>query len=69
MFFTIRATREALYANNEISERGRKQSCLKLQQNKKLGVNLTKEAKDLYAENYKKTDEGNSKKWKDILCS
>ena len=37
-----------------------------------LGINLTKEVKDLYAENYKsltKETEDDSKKWKDILCS
>ena len=44
-----------LYANNEISERDcknkTKQSLLKLHQRKKkhLGINLTKEVKDLYA--------------------
>ena len=37
-----------------------------------LGINLTKEVKDLYAENYKtmiKEIENDSKKWKDIPCS
>ena len=36
------------------------------------GINLTKEAKDLYTENYKtlmKDTEEDSNKWKDILCS
>ena len=36
------------------------------------GINLTKEAKDLYSENYKtlmKDTEEDSNKWKDILCS
>ena len=55
----------------------RQQSLLKLhqnktKQNKNLGINLTKEVKDLYAENYKtliKETEGDSKKWKDIPCS
>ena len=45
-----------LYANNEIPEtKSKKQSLLKLYQNniKYLGINLTKEVKDLYAENYK----------------
>ena len=39
---------------------------------KNLGINLTKEVKDLYTENYKtliKETEGDSKKWKDIPCS
>ena len=39
---------------------------------KYLGVNLTKDVKDLYAENYKiliKEIKGDSKKWKDIPCS
>ena len=39
---------------------------------KYLGINLTKEVKDLYAENYKtliKETEDDSKKWKDIPCS
>ena len=37
-----------------------------------LGINLTKEVKDLYAEKYKiliKEIEDDSKKWKDIPCS
>ena len=39
---------------------------------KYLGINLTKEVKDLHAENYKtliKEIEDNSKKWKSIPCS
>ena len=39
---------------------------------KYLGINLTKEVKDLYAENYKtlsKEIKEDSKKWKDIPCS
>ena len=39
---------------------------------KYLGINLTKEVKDLYVETYKtliKEIKDNSKKWKDILCS
>lgn len=37
----------------------------------KLGINLTKEAKDLYPENYKislKETEEDVNKWRDILC-
>ena len=39
---------------------------------KYLGINLTKEVKNLYTENYKtliKEIKENSKKWKDIPCS
>ena len=39
---------------------------------KYLGINLTKEMKDLYAENYEtliKEIKEDSKEWKDILCS
>ena len=60
-----------LYTNNEISERECKH-LLKLHPPKKnLGINLTKEVKDLYAENYKtliKEIKEDSKKWKDIPC-
>ena len=38
---------------------------------KYLGINLTKEVKDLYSENYKtlmKEIKDDTKKWKDILC-
>ena len=37
-----------------------------------LGINLTKQVKDLYSENYKtliKEIEDDSRKWKDIPCS
>ena len=36
-----------------------------------LGINLTKDAKDMYAENYRKLmkeNEGDTKKWKNIPC-
>ena len=50
-----------------------KQSHLQLHIKKKpLGINLTKELKDLYSENYKvlkKEIEENTNKWKYILCS
>ena len=39
---------------------------------KYLGINLTKDVKDLYTENYKallKEMEKDTMKWKDILCS
>ena len=37
-----------------------------------LGINLTKEAKNLYSENYKvlmKESEEDTKKWKNVPCS
>ena len=50
-------------------ERLRKQSHLQLHQNnEKPSINLTKEVKNLYCENYKtllKEIEGDTKKWKD----
>ena len=52
----------------------RKQSHLQLHLKKKkkpLGINLTKEAKELYSENYKtlkKEIEEHTNKWKHILC-
>ena len=39
---------------------------------KYLGLNLPKEVKDLYSENYKtlmKVTEDDTNRWKDILCS
>ena len=59
-----------LYNNNEISE-SKKKKPLKITL-KYLGMNLTKEAKDLYCENYRtlmKETEDDSKKWKDIQQS
>ena len=54
-------------------ENMKKQSLLKFHPKKKyLGINLTKEVKGLYAENYKtliKETEDDSKKWKAIPCS
>ena len=64
-----------LYTNNEILEKEYKNTIpFKLQppQIKYLGINLTKEVKDLYAENYKtliKEIEEDSKKWKNTPCS
>ena len=54
---------------NYQKEKLRKQSHLQLHQKR---INLTKEVKDLYSENYKtlmKEIEDNTDKWKDILCS
>ena len=52
----------------------RKQSHLLLQQEyiRYLGINLTKEVKDLYLENYRKLKKEileDTKNWKHILCS
>ena len=64
-----------LQTNNEISERESKKPILFKMTSKRIkyiGKNLTKEVKDLYAENYKtlmKETEDNTKKQKDIPCS
>ena len=64
-----------LYTNNEILEKEYKNTIpfkIAPQKIKYLGINLTKEVKDLYAENYKtliKEIKEDSKKWKDIPCS
>ena len=56
-----------------LKEKLRKHSYLPLQQKiKYLGINLPKEAKDLYAENCKtlmKEIKDNTKRWRDIPCS
>ena len=64
-----------LYANNEISEREIKEAIpfiIETKRLKYLGINLLKEAKDLYSENYTKLmkeikDDTNS--CRDIPCS
>ena len=64
-----------LYANNETAERKIKESVPFPAVPKIIrytGMNLTKEVKDLYSENYKtlmKKIENNTKKWKGIPCS
>ena len=64
-----------LYTNSEISEHKCKQTIpfkIASKKIKYLGINFTKEVKDLYAENYKtliKYTEDDSKKWKDMPCS
>ena len=62
-----------LYTNNEISEREIKEtipSTISSQRIEYLGINLPKEAKDLYSENYKmKETEVNTNRWKHIPCS
>ena len=64
-----------LYTNSEATEREIKKLIpftVALRIIKYLGVNLTKDAKDLYAENHRKLmkeiEEG-TKKWKNIPCS
>ena len=47
-------------------------SCLKSQEEEHLGINLTKEEKDLYSENYKtlvSEIKDDTKNWKDIYCA
>ena len=64
-----------LYTNNEKSEREIKETLpftIAKKRIKYLGINLPKEAKDLYAENYKtlmKQIEDDTNRWKDIPCS
>uniref|UniRef100_A0A9L0TL21 RNA-directed DNA polymerase n=1 Tax=Equus caballus TaxID=9796 RepID=A0A9L0TL21_HORSE len=62
-----------LYSNNELTEREHKNTIPFTNTTKRikyLGMNLTKEVKDLYNENYKtllKEIDDDIKKWKDIL--
>uniref|UniRef100_A0A8D0NTV2 RNA-directed DNA polymerase n=1 Tax=Sus scrofa TaxID=9823 RepID=A0A8D0NTV2_PIG len=64
-----------LYTNNEILEKEYKNTIyfkITAPKIKYLEINLTKEVKDLYAENYKtliKEIKEDSRKWKDIQCS
>ena len=64
-----------LYTNNERSEREVKETIpftIASRRIKYLGINLPKETKDLYSENYKmlmKEMEDNTNRWKDISCS
>ena len=64
-----------LYTNNKLLERENKKTVpfkIAPKKQKYLGINLTKEVKDLYSENYKilmNEIEADSKKWKDALCS
>ena len=63
-----------LYTNNEKSEREIKESIsftIATKRIKNLGINLPKETKELYKENYKtlmKEIKDNIKRWKDIPC-
>ena len=64
-----------LYTSNEILEKEYKNTIpfkIAPHKIKHLGIHLTKEVKDLYAENYKpliKEIKEDVKKWKDIPCS
>ena len=64
-----------LYANNELTEREIKKTIsftLASKRIKYLRINLTKDVKDLYSENYKtlkKEIEEDTNKWKHIPCS
>ena len=66
---------EFLYSNNELSVREVKKLIPCTTATRKiryLGINLTKEVKDLYSENYKilkKEIEEDTNKWKHIPCS
>ena len=70
MLFSIGVSRFLGYTNNEISEteiREKIKSAIAIRKIKYLGINLTKEEKDLYSENYttlKKEIKEDTKKWK-----
>ena len=64
-----------LYTNDEKSEREIKETLsftIATKRKNYLGINLPKETKDLYAENYKilmKEIKGDTNRWRDIPCS
>ena len=64
-----------LYTNNELLDREIKETIpftITSKRIKYLGINLLKEVKNLYLENYKtvmKEIEDDTNRWKDILCS
>ena len=64
-----------LYTNDENSEREIKETLpftIATKRIKYLGINLAKDVKDLYAENYKtlmKKIKGDTNRWRDIPCS
>ena len=63
------------YSNNELTERELKNTTLFAITTKKikyLGINLTKDVKDLYKENYRtllKEIDNDIKRWKEIPCT
>ena len=64
-----------MYTNNEVSEieiRGKNTFNIPTRKIQYLGINLTKEVKELYSENYttlKKEIKEDTNKWKHIPCS
>ena len=71
----IQKSKAFLYTNNEISEREIRKKIpfdIAIRKIKYLGINLAKEVKDLYSENYttlKKEIKENINKWKYVPCS
>ena len=71
----FRNQRQFLYTNNEISETEIRETisfAIATRKIKYLGINLTKEVKDLYSENYttlKKEIKEDTHKWKHVPCS
>ena len=71
----IQKLKAFLYTNNKISEteiRGKIPFAIATRKIKNLGINLTKDVKDLYSENYttlKKKIKEDTNIWKHILCS
>ena len=71
----IQKSKAFSYANNEISETEIRKKIpfdITTRKIKYLGINLTKEVKDLYSENYttlKKEIKAGTNKWKHIPCS
>ena len=71
----IQKSKAFLYTNNEISEAEfRKKTLFDIATTKikYLGINLTKEVRDLYSENYttlKKEIKEDTNKWKHVPCS
>ena len=70
----IQISRAFLYTNNKISEteiRKKIPFTIATRKIKYLGINLTKEVKDLYSENYttlKKEIKEDTNKWKHVPC-
>ena len=71
----IQKSKAFLYTNNETSETENRKKFpfdIETRKVKRLGINLTKEVKDLYSENYtsvKKEIKEDTNKWKHIPCS
>ena len=73
--FSIQKLKVFLYTNNEISETEIRKEIPFDRETRKikyLGINLTKEVKDLYSDNYttlKKEIKEDTNKWKHVPCS